>query len=68
MSKSFALPLWAGLAIIVLTLIVVGIVNLPKAEGADAAKLRGTGECHRVQVALDQGYGITRKVDRNICD
>lgn len=68
MKKSPVLGLLSGLAFIVLTLIAVGIVNLPAAEGADAAQLRATGECHQIRVALDQGYGIARSVDRNICD
>ena len=68
MSKSAAVGLLSGLSVVVLTLIIVGIVNLPEAEGAVNAPLRGTTACHQVQVAQDQGYELTGKVQRDVCD
>ncbi len=68
MSKPALVGLVSGLVAVVLTLIVIGIVNMPEAEGADSAKLRGTAQCHEVQVPQDPGYGWTRKVARDVCD
>lgn len=67
MRKSAIVGLLSGLAVVILTLIAVGLVNLPDAEGAVATPLRGTDPCHAVEVAQDQGYAITRTVVRDIC-
>jgi hypothetical protein len=68
MSKSALVGLVSGLVVVVVTLIVIGIANMPEAEGADSPKLRGTAECHQIQVPQDPGYGWTRKVARDVCD
>ena len=64
-SKPVVVGLISGLAVVVLTLLLVGIVNLPEAEGAVSTARRA---CHREQVAQDQGYGIARQVVRTVCD
>lgn len=68
MRKSAIVGLLSGLAVVILTLIAVGIVNLPEAEGAVGTKLRGTDECHAIEVAQDQGYAITRNVVHDVCN
>ena len=64
MSKSAAVGLLSGLAVVVLALITVGIVNLPEAEGAVGASSRAATAC--APVAPDQGYEVSRK--RDGCD
>ena len=67
MSKSGIVGLMSGLTVVVLTMIVVALVNLPEAEGASAAGSASKAECHAVQISQDQGYEITRKVVRDVC-
>lgn len=67
MCKSAALGLLSGLALVVLTLIAVGIVNLRQSGQAVSAELQATTGCRQGQVVQDQGYGLTRGVDRSIC-
>ena len=67
MSKSAVLGLISGLTVVVLTLIVVAVVNLPQAEGA-VSSFRATGvRCAVSDVAQDQGYGVTRVVKQEVC-
>ena len=58
MAKSAVFGLASGLAVVVLTLIVVAVVNLPQAS--DAAASGDTPLCH--EVVQDQGYGLVRSV------
>lgn len=67
MRKSAIVGLLSGLAVVILTLIAVGLVNLPDAAGAVATTLRGTDACHPVEVTQDQGYAISRTVVRDVC-
>ena len=63
-----AIGLFSGIAIIVLTLVVVALTNLPQAEGAVAPESATTAECALKPVVQDQGYGIGRTVQRRVCD
>ena len=56
MAKSAIFGLASGLAVVVLTLIVVAVVNLPQAS--DAAASGGAARC--VEAVQDQGYGLVR--------
>lgn len=63
MAKSAIFGLASGLAVVVLTLIVVAVVNLPQASDAAAS-----GDAPRCQEAVqDQGYGLVRPVRREGC-
>lgn len=66
MAKSAAFGLASGLAVVVLTLIIVGVVNLPQASGASETR-EAQISCVPDAVALDQGYGIARKDHRDAC-
>ena len=68
MSKSAVFGLISGITVVILTLIVVALVNLPEAEGAGAQRIRRGSGCHGVPVAQDQGYEITRMVIRKVCE
>lgn len=68
MRKSAALGLLSGLALVVLTLVAVGIVNLRQSGQAVSAELQATAGCRQGHVAQDQGYALTLEVDRSVCD
>ena len=56
----------SGVALIVVTLIVVALANVP--EGAISAERNpAAANCPLTQVAQDQGYGLTRTVARRVC-
>jgi hypothetical protein len=63
-----AIGLFSGIAIIILTLVVVALTNLPEAEGAVAPESATTAQCSLKPVVQDQGYGIGRTVQRRVCD
>lgn len=65
--KSAVLGLVSGLAVVVLTLIVVAVVNLPEASGAAPATRVKANRCGMADVAQDQGYGIVRTVNAPVC-
>ena len=67
MDKSAFVGLMSGLAVVVITLIMVGVVNMPQAE-AVPSRLHGMAACRQVQVAQDTGYEISRRVDRQVCE
>ncbi len=65
MAKSAVYGLVSGLAVVVLTLIVVAVVNLPQAS---AVSLRdGGAHCGVAEVVQDQGYGISRTIEKQVC-
>ena len=56
-----------GLA--VLALIVTAIfATMPPAGQLQAHERAARGLCRTEQVALDQGYGVARGVERRVCD
>ena len=63
MAKSAIYGLASGLAVVVLTLIVVAVVNLPQAS--DAAASGGTAQC--AEAVQDQGYGLVRPARHEGC-
>lgn len=63
MAKSAIFGLASGLAVVVLTLIVVAVVNLPQASDAEASG--GTMRCR--EIAQDQGYGLVRTTKPGAC-
>jgi hypothetical protein len=63
-----AIGLFSGIAVIVLTLIVVALTNLPEAEGAVPPESATTAQCALKPVVQDQGYGIGRTIQRRVCE
>ncbi len=63
MAKSAIFGLASGLAVVVLTLIVVAVVNLPQASDAEASG--GRSRC--ADIVQDQGYGLVRPVKHESC-
>ena len=63
MAKSAIFGLASGVAVVILTLIVVAVVNLPQAS--DAAASGDSPRC--VEVAQDQGYGLVRPAKHESC-
>ena len=52
-----------------LALIVAGILaTMPPAGPLQAHERMARGLCHTEQVPLDQGYGVSRVVERRVCD
>ena len=68
MAKSAVFGLASGLAVVILTLIVVAVVNLPQASGAVSATRSSEARCGLADVTQDQGYGISRTVKREVCE
>lgn len=63
MAKSAVFGLASGVAVVVLTLIVVALVNLPQATDAAAT---GSVAC-RADAPADAGYGLTRPAKHDRC-
>lgn len=63
MAKSAVFGLASGLAVVVLTMIVVAVVNLPQAS--DAAASGDAPQCR--EIVQDQGYGLVRSVKHEGC-
>ena len=66
MAKSAVYGLISGLAVVVLTLIVVAVVNLPQAAAVSAPR-NPSVHCSLADVTQDQGYGLSRTVKRQVC-
>jgi hypothetical protein len=66
MAKSAAFGLASGLAVVILTLIVVAVVNLPQASGASATR-DAQVRCIPDGAVADQGYGIARTAHHEAC-
>jgi hypothetical protein len=65
MAKSAVFGLASGLAVVVLTLIVVGLVNLPQASDAAATLQSKDARC--VEAVQDLGYGLARATKPDSC-
>ncbi|MDX7950772.1 hypothetical protein P7D22_06215 [Lichenihabitans sp. Uapishka_5] len=61
MAKSAIYGLASGLAVVVLTMIVVAVVNLPQASDAATSGTTCT------EMAQDQGYGLVRPARHEGC-
>lgn len=66
MAKSAVFGLASGLAVVILTLIVVAVVNLPQASGASASR-DAEVRCVPDDSVMEQGYGIGRKAHHEAC-
>ncbi len=42
--------------------------TMPSAGQLEARERTARNPCHTEQVALDQGYGVSRMVERRVCD
>jgi hypothetical protein len=65
MAKSAVFGLASGLAVVVLTLIVVALVNLPQSTDAAATMRSGNASC--AEAAQDLGYGLSRPAKHDAC-
>jgi preprotein translocase subunit SecG len=65
MAKSAVFGLASGLAVVVLTLIVVALVNLPQSSDAAATFGSKAGRC--VEATQDPGYGLSRAARSESC-
>lgn len=66
MSRVAVIGFSSGIALVVATLVAVATMSLPHAAGA--AVVRGSlVACPLAEVALDQGYGVSRTALRAMC-
>jgi hypothetical protein len=66
MTRNAVFGLFAGIFLVIVTLIGVAMVTPPRAETAPV--LHGVlVSCPVAEVSLDQGYGVTRTALRAIC-
>ncbi len=49
-------------------IIVALFATMPSAGQLEARERSARVPCHTEQVALDQGYGVSRMVERRVCD
>ena len=56
-----------GLAALALIIAAV-FATMPPAGQLQARERAARGLCHTEQVSLDQGYGVSRVVERRVCD
>ena len=63
-NKTFVLFGFAALALIVAGF----LATMPTSGQLQAHERMARGLCHTEQVSLDQGYGVSRVVERRVCD
>ncbi len=64
LNKTVALFCLAALVMIAVAL----VATMPPAGQLEARERSARVPCHTEQVALDQGYGVSRFVERRVCD
>lgn len=64
LNKTVVLFGLAALAIIVAAM----FATMPPAGRLEARERAARAPCHTEQVSLDQGYGVSRVVERRVCD
>ncbi len=64
LNKTVALFCLAAVAMIIVAL----FATMPSAGQLEARERSARVPCHTEQVALDQGYGVSRMVERRVCD
>ena len=64
LNKTIALFCLAALALIVVAV----VTTMPSAGQLEARERAARAPCHTEDVALDQGYGVSRFVERRVCD
>ena len=64
LNKTLMLFGFAALAMIVAAV----FATMPSAGQLEARERTARAPCHTEQVALDQGYGVSRMVERRVCD
>lgn len=56
-------------AVAALAIITAGIfATMPPAGRLEAHERKSLSACHTEQISLDQGYGVSRVVERRVCD
>lgn len=48
--------------------VLAAIATMPSSATVEARETTKTPVCHTEQVALDEGYGVSRMVERRVCD
>ena len=64
LNKTFVL---FSLVVVAMTLVAV-FATMPQSGRLQARERVARSPCHVEQVPLDEGYGVSRFVDRRICD
>ena len=64
LNKTVALFGLAALAMIAAAL----FATMPSAGQLEARERSARAPCHTEQIALDQGYGVSRMVERRVCE
>ena len=64
LNKTLMLFGFAALAMIAVAV----FATMPSAGQLEARERTTHTPCHTEQVALDQGYGVSRMVERRVCD
>lgn len=64
LNKTLVLFALAALAIVIAGM----FATMPPAGQLEARERSTRAPCHTEQVSLDQGYGVTRVVQRRVCD